>query len=163
MSSQFVFAHAPAFGAMLLIVVALAFATVIRLAPMSPRFKALPVMTPNEAEFYGRLSRALPDCFVCPQVAMSALVTPSSTNKSKHLAAFRSISQKRVDYALLAQDFSLVCVVELDDRTHDRQRDARRDACLASAGIKTVRWESRGKPSETQIRQTVLGLARQNA
>lgn len=146
---------------LLTIAAAAAFATLVRQGQRQFRFKAQPVMTANEVEFYGRLSRALPECFVFPQVAMSALVAPRSLNKNARLAAFRSIAQKRVDYALLAKDFSLVCVVELDDRTHDKRRDARRDAYLASAGIKTVRWESRGKPGEALIRQTVLSLARQ--
>lgn len=124
------------------------------------RFRPQRVMTANEVEFYGRLARALPDCFVFPQVAMSALIAPRSTDKGESLAAFRAISQKRVDYALLAKDFSLVCVVELDDRTHDKRKDARRDAFLASAGIKTIRWASSGKPSEALIQQTVQSVVR---
>ena len=146
---------------LLTITAAAAFATLVWQWPRQFRFKAQPVMTANEVEFYGRLSRALPECFVFPQVAMSALVAPLSMGKNARLAAFRSISQKRVDYALLTKDFSLVCVVELDDRTHNKRRDAQRDAYFASAGIKTVRWESRGKPGEASIRQTVLSLARQ--
>lgn len=126
------------------------------------RFRAQAVMTGNEAEFYGRLARALPECFVFPQVAMSALIEPRSMGRSRRLAAFRSISQKRVDFALLAKDFNVVCVVELDDRTHNPLKDAKRDAWLASAGIRTIRWGSRNKPSEAAIRQAVLNLIKGN-
>lgn len=161
MSAQQLLTQTSMWVLLLTIAAAAGFVALVRQGPRQYRFKAQPVMTPNEVEFYGRLSRALPDCFVFPQVAMSALVAPRAMGKNARLAAFRSVSQKRVDYALLAKDFSLVCVVELDDRTHDKRRDARRDAYLASAGIKTVRWQSRGKPSEALIRQTVLSLARQ--
>jgi hypothetical protein len=38
------------------------------------------LMTDNEEEFFGRLVIALPDHYVFPQVAMSAMLQPRSTN-----------------------------------------------------------------------------------
>ena len=43
---------------------------------------------------------------------------------------------------------SLVAIVELDDRTHLAAADVRRDAYTASAGIRTLRFESKNKISQ---------------
>jgi len=106
-------------------------------------------MTSNEMEFFQRLLRANPDGYIFPQVAFSALLEPSPRNK---WAAFKYISQKRVDYAIYNNKLQLLCIVELDDRTHNRKKDAQRDAAFDSAGIVTVRWQSSNKPTENEIR-----------
>lgn len=129
--------------------------------PRGPKYKATSIMTANELEFFRRLSKAIPEAFVFPQVAMSALMAPSDGDGKRRMAAFRQISQKRVDWAVYSRDMTLLCVVELDDRTHNRQQDALRDAMLASAGIKTLRWESRNKPEVREIRSAVDGLAKE--
>lgn len=116
-----------------------------------PRYRGLALLTGNEVEFFRRLRRALPDEFIFPQVALSALIAPVSSGKS-YQYDFRRISQKRVDYAIYSQDLRLVAIVELDDRTHDASRDAVRDRFIASAGIRTVRFQSKRKPDEAQIR-----------
>jgi len=106
-------------------------------------------MTSNEMEFFQRLLRANPDGYVFPQVAFSALLEPSSRNK---WAALKYIAQKRVDYAIYNNKLELLCIVELDDRTHNPKKDAVRDGAFASAGITTVRWQASNKPNESQIR-----------
>lgn len=121
-------------------------------APKQYAYRSLSIMTVNECEFFERLRRAVPDLFVFPQVAMSALISPAEKGKYNRLAAFRVISQKRVDWAIYSADMKLLCVVELDDRTHDTEKDEERDRMLRSAGIPTVRWESRSKPDEEAIR-----------
>jgi len=112
-------------------------------------YRAKRIMTSNEMEFFQRLLRANPDGYVFPQVAFSALLEPSSRNK---WAAFKYISQKRVDYAIYNNKLELLCIVELDDRTHNPKKDAQRDAAFASAGIVTLRWQSSNKPNEHEIR-----------
>lgn len=123
-----------------------------------PAYRARPIMTPNEREFYGRLQRALPGFHICPQVAMHALLEPTASQFEARRRAFWRISQKVVDYSLFDADWRLVCVVELDDRTHDRARDAVRDSYFASAGVRTLRYESRSKPSESEIAGQVNAL-----
>lgn len=133
---------------------AVALAMIARLLAGQSLFRYAPqkIMTGNEAEFFKRLVRANPNGYVFPQVAMSALIAPTVRNAKARLVAFRCISQKRVDYAIYTDRLELICIVELDDRTHNACRDAERDAYLASAGISTVRWQSRVKPSEEEIR-----------
>jgi len=110
------------------------------------------ILTANEADFFHRLTRANSDGYVFPQVALSALLEPASKDRKVRTAAFNRIARKRVDYAVYTDKLQLLCVVELDDRTHKAAHDAERDAMLASAGIKTLRWQSKNKPDMAEIR-----------
>lgn len=116
-----------------------------------PAYRRRAVMTPNEVEFFGRIARALPGLHVCPQVAMHALIEPTSTNAKTRLLDFRRVSQKVVDYAVFDAQWSVVVVIELDDRTHVASRDAARDGYMAAARIHTLRYQSRAKPTEAQL------------
>lgn len=122
------------------------------------QYKAQSVMTGNELEFFMRLVRSIPDGYVFPQIAMSALIAPISTNPKKRLAAFRAISQKRIDYAIYTKDMKLLCIVELDDKLHNAKNDLIRDGILESAGLITVRWNSKRKPSESEIKAKFIQL-----
>lgn len=115
-------------------------------------YGARSIMSPNEREFFDRMRRAVPGLFFFPQVAMSALIEPVNKSGYKYNPAFEKIAKKRVDWAIYSADMRLLCVVELDDRTHDKEKDDERDRMLSSAGISTVRWESRSKPDEEAIR-----------
>jgi hypothetical protein len=121
------------------------------------------MMSENEKEFFARLKRALPDFEVVPQVAMSALLDVSLPEMHPQYWAMRkAFSQKTVDYVVLRKNtMKVITVVELDDRTHDvkQDKDAERDAMLAKAGIKTIRWDSRAKPSPAEIRAKIEALA----
>jgi hypothetical protein len=121
------------------------------------------VMTPNEKEFFARLKGALPEYEVIPQVAMSALLDVSLPEMHPDYWKMRKeFSQKTVDYVVCTKgSMNVVVVVELDDRTHDtkQDKDAARDAMLANAGIKTIRWDSRAKPSADEIRAKVSSVA----
>jgi len=110
------------------------------------------ILSANEADFFHRLTRANSDGYVFPQVALSALLEPASKDRKARASAFNRIARKRVDYAIYTDKLQLLCVVELDDRTHKAAHDAERDAMLASAGIKTLRWQSKNKPEIAEIR-----------
>jgi hypothetical protein len=113
------------------------------------------ILTPNEAEFFGRLRAAFPDHYVFPQVAMSAIIAPKGYARSRQ-AAFNQIARKRVDFVICTDRLQLVVLVELDDRTHDARRDAKRDAMTRSAGIRTIRFSSSRRPSVAEIRAAIL-------
>lgn len=123
--------------------------------------RARALLTGNEREFYGRLRRALGARFeVVPQVAMGALMEVSLPRHHPDFWAVRErFSRKIVDYVVCERrSMRVVAVVELDDRTHDAARDAARDALMAAAGIRTLRWDSRRKPTEPQIAQAFSTL-----
>lgn len=123
------------------------------------KFKAKPLLTPNELEFLTRLEAAAPELRFFPQVAMGALLDPA-VPRSDRRAYYRlrgMFSQKIVDFvAQRRADGQVVAIIELDDRTHDSGKDARRDGMLHSAGYRTVRWNSKAKPDAAAIRAQLL-------
>ncbi|MEW6345741.1 MAG: DUF2726 domain-containing protein [Pseudomonadota bacterium] len=119
------------------------------------RYKPRALLTKNEVEFFHRLTQALPTEYIFPQVAMSALMDPVAQGKQRLLDLNR-ILQKRVDYAIYTRDLKLIAIVELDDRTHNRVKDRQRDLYVASAGIRTVRFESSNRPGVAEIHATIF-------
>ena len=110
-------------------------------------YRAKRVLTPPEAVLYHRLELALPDHIVLAQVAMHRVLSATEGGK----AAFNAISQKAIDFVICRKDFSVACVVELDDASHRRDRDGARDEMLAGAAIATVRFEARAMPTVADI------------
>jgi hypothetical protein len=121
-----------------------------------PRFRRGSIMTVNEREFHGRLEHAFPDCQVWPQIPILSLVRPDARHASRAFwTAFRAISNTRVDWVIV-KDMEVVAVIELDDRTHDPRKDARRDRILNACGYRVLRFDSARRPDSRQIRQAVL-------
>jgi hypothetical protein len=119
-------------------------------------YRARELMTENEAEFFGRLVVALPDHYIFPQVAMTALIEAASRDKKQAHADRLRVAQQRADYVVCDRRCNVVAVVELDDRTHSRSKDKIRDARLQQAGIRTLRFDSKSKPSAQTLRDAVL-------
>lgn len=111
------------------------------------KYKRRNLMTENEMEFFGRLVAALPDHYIFPQVAMSALLEPARADRKRAHSDRLRIAQQRTDYVVCNRRCEVVAVVELDDRTHSSAKDQVRDARLAQGGFRTVRFQSRQKPA----------------
>ena len=150
------------FAVVVLIVIVIAIVIALVKKAASTPEKKLPMATYRyamknplsqpEQILYHRLREALPECEVLPQVTFSRFLetTPNPPNLKR--AAFQKISQKSADYLICLKDFTIVASVELDDSSHDKKRDADRDAILASAGIKVLRWHVSDMPSLETIR-----------
>lgn len=123
-----------------------------------PHYRSKPILTKNEVEFFDRIRKAAPELYIFPQVGMSALIEPTDTNKKKFMAAFGRIAQKRIDYGLFTHDMKLMGIIELDDKTHNIENDRIRDSYTQSAGIKTLRFESRARPSIATLRQAIRAI-----
>ena len=117
-------------------------------------------MSESEIRFYRVLQMAVPKELVFPQVGMAAVVRPSYAGAdSRFTPAFRAISQKRIDFVVCDRDSMEVrCLVELDDSSHDAQRDQVRDAITAQAGYRTVRVRARRRYDIDGLRNRVLGI-----
>jgi hypothetical protein len=132
-----------------------------KLGSQSPelKFKSKPLLTSNEVEFLARLEGAVPELRFFPQVAMGALMEPAvSRRDGKAYYRLRGMfSQKIVDFvAQRRSDGQIEAVIELDDRTHNAQKDASRDEMLSSAGYRIVRWNSKTKPDRDAIRAVLV-------
>jgi len=120
------------------------------------RYRRASIMTANEREFYQRLQKALPDCEIWPQVPLLALLRPDAKEGSRTFwVAFKQISNMRVDW-VIARDLEVVAVIELDDRSHDAKRDAKRDQILKSCGYRVLRFQSKKRPEPEQIHEAVF-------
>jgi rRNA-processing protein FCF1 len=114
------------------------------------------LMTANEVEFFRRLVAALPEHYIFPQVSMQALIEAASGDKKQAHSDRLRIAQQRADYVICNHACDVVAVVELDDRTHVAAKDQLRDSRLEQAGIRTIRFQSRNKPTMEAIREAVL-------
>ncbi len=127
------------------------------------RYVRRELLTPTELQFHARLREALPAHLVAPQVAMSALVDavqPVDGSRSPHQLRAK-VSQKRLDFVVVEPaSGKVVCVVELDDHTHDRaaraKSDRARDAILSSVGLRVLRFDARTMPSVEALRDAVV-------
>jgi hypothetical protein len=118
-------------------------------------YKASPLMTDNEFEFFNRLVKALPDYYIFPQVSFGAILDSiGDTPQEKQRIRF-TFSQKRADYVVYNDNKQIVAIIELDDRTHNVQNDAKRDAMLNEAGYRVIRFQSKQKPSVSEIAKII--------
>lgn len=150
------------------VLIALASAVALRamreLRPAGPsslknKFKAKSFVTANELEFLFRLEAAAPELRFHAQVAMGALLDPSiSRQDTKEFFRLRGMfSQKIVDYVAQSRwDGSIVALIELDDRTHNVEKDEKRDSMLKGAGYRIIRWNSKTKPNKEAIRTELV-------
>lgn len=125
----------------------------------SGQFKAKPLMSPNELEFIARLESAAPELRFHAQVSMGAVLNPAvpRSNGKAYMSIRGMFAQKIIDF--VAQDKKsgeIVAIIELDDRTHNEAKDAKRDAMLTSAGYRAIRWNSKNKPDATAIRAALF-------
>jgi hypothetical protein len=126
------------------------------------KFKQKLLLSANELEFLARLEAAMPEFRFHAQVSMGALIEPGvpRTNPKAYFRLRGMFSQKIVDFVAQSRESgSVVAVIELDDRTHDSEKDSKRDAMLASAGYRIIRWQSKTKPDIAKIRAELTKTA----
>jgi hypothetical protein len=156
-------------GALLLAILAcLHKAGLIDLAKLVDHIKAAaqpyapkPLLTANELSFYHQLRRACPEHVILPQIGMGAIVrVKASEDRPQAMSVRNRFTSKLVDFVICdPSSMGVVCLVELDDRTHDAERDAKRDAITKAAGYATLRFRSRSKPDVPALRAAVLAVA----
>ena len=153
------------FAVLALFLVAMVFAAAVAKRKGSPgaggsgAYRARSIMTANELEFFGRLVTALPGHYVFPQVAMSALIEAANSDKKMAHSDRLRVAQQRADYVVCTAGGEVVAVIELDDRTHVQAKDQLRDLRLEQAGIRTVRFQSRNKPTPAAIHVAIFGAS----
>ena len=116
------------------------------------------LMTKYEQEFIALLEAALPEYRIHSQVCMGALMEPDVPRSQafEHNRIRWRFAQKMVDFVLEEkQSGRVIALVELDDPSHDEDRDRERDALTQTAGYVTLRWHVAALPSTDEIRSVV--------
>jgi very-short-patch-repair endonuclease len=116
------------------------------------------LLTDRERSLYQRLLSLYPHHKIFVQVALSQLIDVPESHTERQSIRNR-FSQLVADFVLCRSDLSVVAVIELDDRSHERAdrqaADARKDKSLADAGIRLVRIPAGALPSEDTLRGLV--------
>ena len=112
------------------------------------------ILTRREESLHQHLLAAFPDCIVHAQVALSQLIDVPEDHPER--ASIRNrFSQLVADFVLYRQDLSVIAVIELDDRSHERAdrkyADARKGKALGDAGLRLIRIPSGTVPTAEQL------------
>jgi hypothetical protein len=118
-------------------------------------YKSKPIMTNNEIEFFNRLVQALPDYYVFLQVSLGALLEGNAQDYKEKNRIRLTFAQKIADYVIYTKNMKPVAIIELDDKTHNQEKDEKRDAMLVQAGYKIIRFNSKKKPSINEIKSII--------
>ena len=125
--------------------------------PLAKRF-----MTPRELAMLDIRERCLPKYRFHAQVAMGALLkAPPRLIGKSHPADRNAFSQKIIDF--VAQDRVIVARIEVDDASHNAQRDSRRDAMTSHAGYRTIRIGRAVQPRVHEVRVAIAPLFQAHA
>lgn len=108
------------------------------------------LMTVHEKVMFGLLKEAIPECHIFVQVALGGILWTSS------YATRNKFSQKIADFVITDQNFTILAVIELDDKSHigKEDKDAERDQMVREAGYKTLRYPA--IPQVSQLRSDIL-------
>ena len=115
------------------------------------------LLTQTEYKFFQLLVSAFPEFYIFPQVSFSALLTHSGKDGYRLRNSFnRSVA----DFVIVDQSSQVVAVVELDDKSHDKQatkeKDQKRDSLLKQAGYRVARYRCENMPNIQKIRQDLF-------
>jgi hypothetical protein len=120
-------------------------------------------MTRAEHECYDALMIAVGEKYhIFPQVHLPSIVDNKVVGQNWK-GAFRHISQKSVDFVLCDKEYiSPKLVIELDDRTHERQdrinRDIEVERILKDVGLPLLRLENHGSFNQDELRGKISNL-----
>ncbi len=113
-------------------------------------YEAKPLLSGWEIAALAELQRDMPAGFyACPQVRLADMLSVETSDRSRFRASLNRIAARSVDFAIIDERGRVALVIELDDRSHDRQDRQRRDsevnAVLRHSGIPVLRVKSRTK------------------
>ena len=116
-----------------------------------PAFTKKPFFRSEQKAFYGRLRRALPKCYVFPDVELRALMTPISTDTRQRRSEKEYLVGRKVDYAVFDARLSLICVIELKTGGVVDNSPGSNAQLLKGASIKHFCWDKQKLPTSEQM------------
>jgi len=125
------------------------------------RYEERPVLSKDETVLFGRLCRALPNCYIFPKISVAHLIEPSEGDRRRTPHHYERIERMAVDFAVFDGDLALVCVIVLEPggvMGDDQLKNAIFERCMKSATVKAIRWNVNNKPSVEQISRAILPM-----
>jgi hypothetical protein len=116
-----------------------------------PAFTKKPFFRSEQKAFYARLRRALPKCYVFPDVELRALMTPISTDSKQRRSEKEYLVGRKVDYAVFNAGLSLLCVIELKTGGVADGSPGSNAQLLKGAGIRHFCWDKQKLPTSEQM------------
>lgn len=121
------------------------------------------LFSPAERSFYGVLQQACADEYLIlgkVRVADIMAVKPTK-NRALRQKSFNRISSKHFDFVLCDKnDFSVQCVIELDDKSHQKNKRQQRDQFLGELSravqLPLVRFAVKGSYAVSQVRDSLV-------
>lgn len=101
--------------------------------PIKPRA----ILTIKEQSFFAKLRKALPDCIVLTQVALSAILSTSGQ------VTRNKLSRCRADFVILDKDLKILAIIELEDPNQKglENKNFDRNAMCLEADYRIVHYE----------------------
>ncbi len=127
------------------------------------------LFSPAERSFLGVLTQAVDNKYlIFGKVRVADVITPKEgLARSTWQTAFNKISRKHFDYVLCDKDnLSVVCVIELNDSSHNAKKRKERDAFLErsclSAHLLLLQFRAQARYNVAEV-QSTLETALMNA
>lgn len=124
-----------------------------------PAYEKKRFFASEEKAFYTRLRRALPSCYIFPNIELSALITPASTAPKQKLAELNLLVGRKVNYAVFDAKLNLLVVIDLTSQDSAGGEAASNEHYLKSAGIKRICWSEEIRPSTEEILRALAPFA----
>ncbi len=128
-------------------------------------YVAMPgLFTETESRFLRALEQAAPEHRVFGKVRVADVIrVRKGLSSSARTSALNRITSKHVDFVLCRpHDLSVVCAVELDDKTHERKdrraRDVFLENALAAAEVPLVRVKTAKSYDTDELQNLLRGL-----
>lgn len=124
-------------------------------------FYAKHLLSTPEQVLLHRLIKALPEHIILAQVQVSQVL---GVHKGFNFNAWNNrINRLSYDFVVCNKDGSVFAVIELDDKSHEREdrieADRRKDRATASAGIRMIRWHVKSMPDESTIKSAFIPVS----
>lgn len=122
-----------------------------------PYYVKKPLSIPEQVLFF-RLVEALPDCIILSQVQLSRVL---GVKKGHPFTVWHNkINRMSLDFVVCLKDSTIVAVIELDDKSHEKpdriSADNKKDRALESAEVTILRWQVTNIPTVDEIKKTFL-------
>lgn len=107
------------------------------------------ILTSNETGFFAELKRIASNynIDVLTKVRLCDIIkVKSGVDNSTYTSAFNTIKSKHIDFVLIDKNTNVVCCIELDDKSHEKEKakanDEVKNKALLSAGVPLIRTKS---------------------